>query len=33
VRALVVPALVILFGRANWWWPFERRESRETAPS
>ncbi len=22
VRALVVPALVILFGRANWWWPF-----------
>ena len=22
VRALIVPALVILFGRANWWWPF-----------
>ena len=33
VRALVVPALVILFGRANWWWPFERKETRETATS
>jgi RND superfamily putative drug exporter len=33
VRALVVPALVILFGRANWWWPFRRGGSRETASS
>lgn len=24
VRALVVPALVTLFGRANWWWPGDR---------
>jgi RND superfamily putative drug exporter len=21
VRALIVPALVSLLGRANWWWP------------
>jgi putative drug exporter of the RND superfamily len=25
VRGLVVPALVTLFGRANWWTPFGRR--------
>jgi RND superfamily putative drug exporter len=28
VRALIVPALVVLFGRANWWAPWGRR----TAP-
>jgi putative drug exporter of the RND superfamily len=30
VRALIVPALVVLFGQANWWAPSRRR--REAAP-
>jgi hypothetical protein len=28
VRALLVPALVSLLGRWNWWWPFDRSASR-----
>jgi RND superfamily putative drug exporter len=33
VRALLVPALVSLLGRLNWWWPGTRRESEEPAPN
>jgi len=34
LRVVLVPALVVLAGRANWWWPFGSiGSSRETSPA
>ena len=33
VRALIVPALLVLLGPANWWTPFRRRPERRRSPA